>query len=111
MLLNMAAFLGDVESIDSFIKKGTNLNQADEKGITPLMSATVSGKKIILLSTNRFHVLKFQSSSKITIYFLQIRFTDHIKIAEMLIKNGANINLADKKGRTPLYLAIVKGKF
>lgn len=33
------------------------------------------------------------------------------EVAEMLIKNGANVNADDKDGVTPLYLAVSFGKF
>lgn len=37
--------------------------------------------------------------------------TDHEKIAELLIEKKANISKADREHKTPLHIAVSKGKF
>ena len=85
-VLRMAAFDGDLEEVKRCFDK-SNVNETDSRGRTPLMCA------IIGLGKN-------QDDSKKERY---------IEIVNLLIVQGADINLADKAGEIPLILASEKG--
>lgn len=44
-------------------------------------------------------------------YFNQIIYLGHTDTVELLVDNGADVNLADKNGLTSLHLAVRSGNF
>lgn len=55
----------------------------------------------------------FTRIHKLTKWFIKINdiSLDHEKIVDILLKNGAQVNIIDKEHKTPLHLAIRHGKF
>lgn len=76
-----AAHLGHVETVDTLITAGAPLDHVNNLGWTALIEAIVLGD-----GGNR-----------------------HIAVLMLLIDAGANVNLADRAGKTPLTLAKMRG--
>jgi ankyrin repeat protein len=74
--LMVASEHGPVESVDLLLKRGANINEQNDVGLTPLMLA------VIALEYNRFPTVRY------------------------LVEHGANINLTDKNNETALTKAI-----
>lgn len=71
---------------------------ANKNGATPLHIAAFNGK------LNYFKSILFEFNNH---YF--VVYSGHQKFVELLIKNGANVSLADKNGRTALHYAADSG--
>ena len=107
--LMIAASRGMTTEIDRLIEKGANVNFRNRDGFTPLIIAT---------DYNRFEsvmtLLQYEPSlDNFTIYsetalLLAVKMNS-IHIAEALIRAGAQIDLADSKGATPLHYASMYG--
>lgn len=89
--------------MEILIKHGANVDSKDQDGGTPLSAAVSKGYSqnksldIGMLETNTNNLSLF-------IYL------GHYKIAELLIKNGANFDVAGKDGKTLLHLASESGE-
>ncbi len=81
--LHIACRDGNIDKVQLLIKNGVNVNTRDENhGMTPLL---------------------------IVCYSLPISYSLSIKIARLLLDNGAEVNQTNKDGTTPLYITCQKG--
>lgn len=81
------------------IEKGADVNQDDKRGMTPLFEAVLNGNLKLLACSNQCHCIQF----------INVIHSDHEEVAELLIKRGAIIDLADVVGLTAVHMAVVKG--
>lgn len=79
------------------IQNGADVNVEDEHQQTPLHLTAKRGNYSIVNCKNGYHQLHNPTGNK--------------KIADLLIKNGADVNHMDAKARTPLHWASSFGKF
>jgi len=88
------------------IKSGANVNDKDQIGQTPLISATQHGcKKLVELligaDANIHERNEFGQSAIIT-----AAQENQLEIAKFLIESGANVNIPDAEGETPYTYAL-----
>jgi ankyrin repeat protein len=109
MDLHAATFMGDLKAVQQHISAGTDLNQKDDYGSTPLITAAVFGKSEIALALIKGGAdLNLKSDAGSTPLH-SAAFFCRVKITEDLLANGADKNLIDTYGSTPL--ASVAGPF
>jgi ankyrin repeat protein len=90
-LLNRASSYSSNEVMRFLLKKGADVDKADNRGMTPLHSACV--KRYWVCGLNR----KFK-----------IPKDKQLKTIMLLLDNGAQVDIADKKGRAPLHHAAMR---
>jgi len=91
--LLFAARSGNIESARLLIAAGANINDAAPDGSTPLLVASAS--EVAIASKD---------------YKLNVRPSDHEKLAIFLLENGADPSKTDELGRTPLHVAVETGR-
>ena len=111
------------ETIDLLIENGANINAKDKQGQTPIMIPEVSrykvrdliekgaevdirdknGQNIFFkrLSTNEY--LQDEEDTILEEIIRQTSVNYEIKLFELILSKGGDINVKDKKGRTPLF--------
>ncbi|MCK4823582.1 ankyrin repeat domain-containing protein, partial [bacterium] len=104
--IHLAAFLGNVERLNSCIKNGADVNQKNTDGQLPLHLAARSGHKHVaeLLIANGSLI----DEEEDTYHFTPLHFASkcgHIDVANLLIVNGSKIDVRDHHDFTPLHWA------
>lgn len=104
-----AAFFGNLEAVKQHIKAGTDLNQKDPYGSTPLAIAATFGKteiaKVLIDGGADLNIKNNEGSTPLHIAALFCR----TEIVEALLDNRADKSLVNNFGSTPL--AIVSTSF
>ena len=96
----------EIEQVmQSLIKEGANVNQADNNGESPLHAAACHGDAAIIQ-----FLINAGADAKKTDYkgrtpLHGVSFGDKAAAIQALIKAGADVNQADKNGETPLHSA------
>jgi len=105
--LNRAIYREKPAAIDEFLAKGTNVNQADEDGGTPLIyAAQYAGLDLMQKLVARgaaVDAVDHQGNSALS--YLAGSGTYRNDAVEFLIAHGADVNHPNKQGETPLHLA------
>ena len=90
--LHNAAIYGQKSAISMLLKHGANVNALDGSGVSPLHFAA---------ETNKEHDIQERTQKQIN-QDNQIELTQKIKIIQILLKAGSEINQRDWVGRTPI---------
>lgn len=119
--LTYAAGEGQISTVAQLLKSGTNPNDLNQKGVTPLYSAAEKGHlKIVKMLVDQYGAnINFQLPVNSCCYnwtALMIAAAEgHKDVVQYLLSKGANPNLRNRYGRTALmfpvnyrYLAIAK---
>uniref|UniRef100_A0A1A9VK18 ANK_REP_REGION domain-containing protein n=1 Tax=Glossina austeni TaxID=7395 RepID=A0A1A9VK18_GLOAU len=119
-LLHWAAERGYVEIVNTLLGKGANVNAKNDKRETPLYLAVESVRVDVVkalikegadvnkargftnLNDETYALLKNAA-------LLEAAKNDDVDEVTRLISSGANVNVQDKDGRTPLHLAAANG--
>jgi len=109
-LLSIATQTNNIKAVNIFLSNGAEVNQAGQKGATPLYIASQHGYLDIV---NRFLKIKgieinkalFNGQTPVLIAISH----GHVKVVEALLNAGAKVNHAIKNGITPLAMAARKG--
>lgn len=113
--LHVAAEEGNLDAVEMLLSHEANPNAMDAAGLTPLSLAVLNSSYPIvamLLAAGADPALKnpltFQIPLHDTVYAISRDKDTSISIAKMLVKAGSPINAEDLRGRTPLYLAVIR---
>ena len=86
---------GDLQSVQTLINSGADINQAAADGTTPLLASlynwSVGGEG--------------RAARNVTTGVL--RYTPDLAIAHLLLDHGASVNISDRAGYTPLHAAML----
>ncbi|KAJ6718092.1 ANKYRIN-3-LIKE [Salix purpurea] len=101
----MAARRGELETLESLLRRGASLKYSDQYGFTALHAAAVKGHRDTVSMLAEFGVdLECQDNEGHTPLHLAVEGGD-IETVEVLVNNGANVNAKSNRGATPLYMA------
>ena len=93
--------------IEALLTAGADVNQADDSGQTPLMSAVeVSGLKSVRRLLQAGAKVDATDSRGRGVLHRVNSYTGYAQVLELLLKRGANVNLRDREGQTPLHRAV-----
>lgn len=108
--LHYAALNGRLKVIDLLIANGADMNAKNHEDETPLIWAVLrKNKKTTLALLEKGADIEAGDARKRTPLLLVARETGDPKFARILIDHGANIDVIDKYGDTPLSLAAWRG--
>ena len=97
-----AALFGDIKAINQHINAGTDLNQKDDYGSTPLIIASTFGKtevaKALIKGGADLNVTNNDGGTALH----SAAFLCYNEIVEALLENGADKNIRNNFGSTPL---------
>lgn len=105
-----ASHFGRVRLVELMLKKGASVDFRDDEGQTALHRAAAGGHSqtlLALISANARVNAKEKSKSRTALHLAVER--NHIKAVEVLMLNGAHVDVEDADGVTPLALATEKG--
>ncbi|WCR54429.1 MAG: Phosphocholine transferase AnkX [Wolbachia endosymbiont of Ctenocephalides orientis wCori] len=105
--LHIAARYCDLDMVEYLEEKGANIGITDNEGATPLHGAAYSGKLDVVKYLIDEKNADFKATDKqgITTVLLAT-YGNHLKVVKYLIGKGENVNVANKKGETPLHWAV-----
>lgn len=92
------------------VDAGAPLSLKSNNGSTPLHVATASTARVLLQHRKRLNIDE-QDQYKMTPLHCAIEFSPGSELAKLLIDSGANLNLADQDGDTPLSLATYSERY
>lgn len=81
------------------IQNGANVNAMTVYGRTPMHWAAING------NFNCYSIV----TKEVDTFTVNFLLEDNVKIADLLLKSGGNVNVIDYNGQTALSLAISKG--
>ena len=104
--LNVAARQGDLEALKLHIQKGTNLNEVDRYGFSPLKCAIEPGHTDavkLLLDGGADPNIKDRSGASA---LMTAAGRGHVEIVKLLLAKGADVNSRDNRQATALHSAV-----
>jgi hypothetical protein len=96
-----AALFGNLEAINGHIRAGTDLNQKDEYGSTPLIIATTFGKNDVAIALINAEANLNLKSEEGSTPLHTAAFFCRTEIVKALLENGADKTLKNAYGSTP----------
>jgi pectate lyase len=108
--IHMAACAGDLPRVKEFIEKGTAVDANDEAGWTALVWAVSAGQTEVaefLIKNNADVNIRYDRQRQ-SLLHLAAR-SDAVRLVELLITKGADVNAKDQLEATPLFVAASAG--
>jgi ankyrin repeat protein len=106
--LHHAAGFGNIETVKLLLDKGSEINAKNERDSTPLHWAVASEAKTRLLLERGAAVNARQTDGRTPLYNV-ISMENHDDVVRLLLKHGADPNLATANENTPLMVAAGRG--
>lgn len=105
---HIAAINGQLEIIQAIENMGINMfGQGDKQGMTPFLSAVECGRQNIIEYLIKKSDLTTRDRNLRSCLHIAVE-SDDIRTCAYLMENGADPNMTDARGRTPLFLAVQK---
>src|SRR5690606_1154883 len=111
--LHLAARSGHESVVRVLLEEKADPNAGDEKGVTPLMVAAVKGNESIvwvLLEEGGADPNKRCNAGMTALHYIlrsnsDVPIETKLRLIDMLLVKGADVNAIDDAGRTPLHYA------
>jgi ankyrin repeat protein len=108
-VLMLAAFLGEAAIVDALLAKDSNLNNANDEGVTALMYAASAGHTAVARALlDKGAAIDAADHGGLTALMLAAN-NGHAETTQALIKAGANAGARNKTGATARSLAAANG--
>lgn len=105
-----AAKEGNLQKTSALLKKGAQVNAADENGLTPLYVAAISGHEaVVRLLIEKGAEVDTRDYTLFGTPLLMAATLGHAATARLLLEKGARVNAANIFGVTPLHWAAGNG--
>ena len=105
--LHAACLIGEIESVEDFIRQKIDLNKLNRGGWTPLMYAAYVGRDNVLKTLLAANTeVDIQSKKHGQTALMLASYCASEAIIYFLLQHGACINLQDHDGRTSLFHAV-----
>ncbi|XP_014235395.1 ankyrin-1-like [Trichogramma pretiosum] len=109
--LHSALFMGNKQNARDLLRRGADPNAVDDQGWTPLHISALrkidddSPKMFLEICKDRQLEVRVNAGCNLerTPLYMALQ-NGHRKLTESLLRNGANANLADRNGSTPLHV-------
>ena len=100
---------GDWEAVIRALDQGADINEADDKGHTPLHIASERGhvEVVKFLLERGADINQVEGGGATPLLIASVY--DHVEVVRILTEKGADINKADNDGATPLFAASAEG--
>lgn len=107
--LHVAALSGNTDVVALLLRKGANVNAADNHRLTSLHNAAAEGhaESVDLLAGKGGDLNARDEDGATPLYFAAK--SGHPSVAERLIDGGANVEIRDNQGNTPLTMSVHEG--
>ena len=102
--LSFAASSGNLDTVNLLLQRGADPNAKSKAGLTPLMAAGETEPIILALIKRGARINDQDNIGRSALIFAIIN--SQAKKLEILLENGADPNLRDFRGRTPVQAAI-----
>jgi len=112
---NIKIFMNDIQNLKWLLDKNININCSDAFGITPLMKCAIKGKSqaLLLLCKQKGINLNQQNKDGETALMLLCKYSATLEFKpvnmKILIDAGADPEIPNKKGESPLTIAQIYG--
>lgn len=108
--LNRAIYREKPEAVQKFLAEGANVNEANDDGGTPLIYAAQYGDLALIktLVARGATVNWTDKKGNSALCYLASDKTFKNDTIAFLLTHGANVNLANEEGLTPLHLAVAR---
>jgi len=100
--IHTATFMGDLEAIEQHIKAGSDLNEKDPYGSSPLITAVVFGKTEVAKALIEAGVDLNSTNNDGSTALHSAAFLCRTELVKALLDNGADKNLKNIYGNTAL---------
>jgi ankyrin repeat domain-containing protein 17 len=111
--LTLACFQGRQEVVSLLCMRGGNVEHRAKTGLTPLMEAASGGYhevgRVLVEHGADLNAPPVPSSKDTALTIAADK--GHVKFVDMILKYGANVDVKNKKGNSPLWLACNGGHF
>lgn len=107
--LSWSTFNGNIPALQVLLAAGSDPNIRAKDGLTPLRDAVVGGgghPQAVVLLLKAGAAINARADDGATALFSAMPYAN-VEIVRTLLSNGADPNLADQYGRTPLKMAIL----
>lgn len=104
-----AAYYDAGEIVDTFLKKGADVNACDTMGVSPLMLSINNRIMLVLDHIYRNSLHKYDPSVEWLTTYLPAYDGQDIEMIIKLLDHGAKLHAKENFGNTPLMLAAISG--
>jgi len=106
MTIHQAAYVGQWGRIEPLLDNGADINEKDGEGRTPLYHAACLGNQVDVVRHLLARGANVNLGDKTFTPLYGAVYHSHYDVAKVLIDNGADVNVRQHEGMTPLHLAI-----
>jgi len=111
--IHLAAYMGDLAKVKTFIEEGVAVNENDPGAATALHCAAAGGQKeVAQLLLSRGADVNVQAADGMTPLHSAVFYSDNAETVKLLIANGANVNssvsVEDDSGMSVLGLRLLR---
>jgi len=111
-----AAKFGNAAIVGALLQKGADVTQTDRMGYTALMNAAKNGSDSMVLvmlahcGDSAMTVVNFCDNDIGSSPLILASWRGHVSTADILLRNGARVDQANKMGKSPLIFATSRGQ-